>query len=147
MVAISKHNTGGYRTVLDHLDSAVKAGGKPTPRPFVEPLALSMDVWEGTKQSGGLNLIDVPTFVRVSEFYNAWNTMAAFYAQLRDLSVNVILPNAGRNPGAFYDPKTGLLRAEFQTLYRMDLRALDNLSGDAAKTGAEVITILARDTI
>ena len=93
--------------MLAQFDSAVKAGAKPTPRAFVEPVGLSMDVWEGTKQAGGLNLLDVPTFVRVSQFYNSWNTMFGYYAQLRELSVNVILPNAGRNLDVFYDPKTG----------------------------------------
>jgi hypothetical protein len=146
LVDVSRRNAGGYRVFLAHLDSAVDAGAKPTPHAFTEPLALSMDVWEGTKLSGGLNLIDVPTFVRVSEFYNSWNTMAAYYAQLRDLSVNVILPNAGRNTDAFYDPKTGALRPAFQTMYRTDLRFLDNISASAAKSGAEVIAILARDT-
>lgn len=146
LVRVSKNNAGMYRKSLDHLDSAVKAGGKPIPRPFVEPVALSMDVWEGTKQSGGLNLIDVPTFVRVSDFYNSWNTMLAYYSQVRELSIGVILPNMGRGLDAFYDPKTGALRPVFE-MYRIDLRSLDNLSGDAAKSGAEVITILARDTI
>ncbi len=105
-----------------------------------------MDVWEGTKQAGGLNLIDVPTFVRVSQFYNSWNTMLAYYGQLRDLSVNVILPNAGKNIDVFYDPKSGELRPEFRLVYRTNLRVLDNVSGEAVKNGTEVIAILARDT-
>jgi hypothetical protein len=146
LVEVSKRNAGVYRLLLTRLDSAVAAGGKPTPRPFVEPLAISMDVWEGAKQAGGLNLIDVPTFVRLSEFYNSWYRMAAYYAQLRDLSVNVILPNTGRNIDAFYDPQTGALRPAFDLMYRTDLRVLDNISLDAVRSGAEVIAILARDT-
>jgi hypothetical protein len=146
LVEVSKRNSGAYSAFLLRFDSAVKAGGKPMPRPFVEPLGLSMDVWEGTKQAGGLNLLDVPTFVRVSEFYNSWNRMSAYYAQLRDISVNVILPNAGTNVGVFYDAKSGQLRPEFQLVYRADLRALDNISVNAVKSGDEVIAILARDT-
>lgn len=146
LVEVSKRNSGVYKEFLARFDSSVKAGGRPTPRPFVEPVAMGMDIWEGTKQSGGLNLIDVPTFVRLSDFYNSWSRMVAYYAQLRDLSVNVILPNAGRNPDAFYDPKTGALRPEFELLYRTDLRVLDNISVNAVKSGNEVIAILARDT-
>jgi hypothetical protein len=146
LVEVSKHNTGDYLAFLTKFDSEVKAGAKPVPRPFVEPIALSMDVWEGTKQAGGLNLIDVPTFVRVSEFYNSWNRMIAYYSQVRDLSVNVILPNAGKLD-AFYDAKTGALRPEFQLMYRADLRVLDRVSVTSAKIGADVIAILARDTI
>ena len=144
---VSRRNAGGYRRVLVKFDSAVKAGGHPTPQAFVQPLALSMDVWESTKQAGGLNLIDVPTFVRVSQVYNSWNSMSAYSAQLRDLSTRLILPNAGRNPDAFYDPKTGELRPELARIYRLDLETLDNLSVNAAKNGSEVITILARDTL
>jgi hypothetical protein len=147
LVDISKHNAGAYRLFLAQFDSAVKAGGRPTPRAFAEPLGLSMDVWEGTKQAGGLNLLDVPTFVRVSQFYNSWNRMAAYYGQLRDLSVNMILPNAGRNADVFYDAKTGELRPPFQQVYRTDLRVLDNISVETAKNGPDVIKLLARDTI
>jgi hypothetical protein len=146
LVDVSKRNAGTYRSFLVRFDSAVKAGAKPMPHPFVEPLALSMDVWEGTKQAGGLNLLDVPTFVRVSQFYNSWNRMSAYYAQLRDISVNVILPNAGTNMEVFYDAKSGALRPEFQLVYRTDLRVLDNISANAARNGDEVIAILARDT-
>jgi len=145
LVDVSRRNAGSYREFRLRLDSAIAAGGKPTPRPFVEPLAMNMDVWEGTKQAGGLNLIDVPTFVRLSEFYNSWSRMSAYYSQLRDLSVNVILPNAG-NADAFYDPKTGRLRSAFQMVYRHDLDVLDNISTDAVKSGNDVIAILARDT-
>jgi len=145
LVDVSRRNAGSYREFRLRLDSAIAAGGKPTPRPFVEPLAMNMDVWEGTKQAGGLNLIDVPTFVRLSEFYNSWSRMSAYYGQLRDLSVNVILPNAG-NADAFYDLKTGRLRPAFQMMYRHDLDVLDNISTDAVKSGNDVIAILARDT-
>jgi hypothetical protein len=69
--------------------------------------------------------------------------MAAYYAQLRDLSADVILPNAGRGPDAFYDPKTGALRADVDRIYHADLRFLDKISRRSATNGAEVITILA----
>jgi hypothetical protein len=49
-------------------------------------------VWEATKQAGGLNLIDVPTFVALSQFYNMNSNMLAQYAQLRDFSIAEILP-------------------------------------------------------
>jgi hypothetical protein len=138
---------GGYGMILARFDSAVKAGQKPIPRPFVEPLGLQMDLWEATKQGGGLSVMDVPTFVKVSQFYNNWSEMAVFYGQLRDLSLNVIVPNLDRGPDAFYDPKTGRLRGDVRRVYYYDLDALGRLSNDGIRLGTEVIHLLARDTI
>jgi hypothetical protein len=147
LVENARRNAGAYGTMLASFDSSVKAGKKPIPHAFIEPLGLGMHVFEATKQAGGMNLIDVPTFVRLSDFYNAWSEAAVFYGQLRDLSVNVILPNVDRGPDAFYDARTGALRPEVRRLYYYDLGALDNLSRTMVKEGTALIGELARDTI
>lgn len=138
---------GGYQAILASFDSALKAGAKPIPRAFVEPVGLNLHVWDATKQAGGLSVLDPETFYKVSTFYNNWSVMLAYYSQLRDLSVNVILPNIDRGPDAFYDPKTGKLRPDVRRLYYYDLRALDNGTQEALKFGPQVIKLLAADTI
>lgn len=137
---------GGYRAYMTAFDSAVKAGKKPVPRPFIEPLGLNMHMWEATKQSGGLEIIDVPTFERISQFYNNWSQMAVFYGQLRDLSVNTILPLVPKGGDAFYDPKTGEPRYDIGKIYYFDLEALANLTDGSVRSGTSVLTLLAADT-
>jgi hypothetical protein len=144
--AIARRNQG-YHAVLATFDSAVKAGKKPIPVAYTEAVAVSPHVWEATKQAGGLNLIDVPTFVEASNFYNEMSEMLGFYAQLRELSVNVILPASDIGPDAFYNKQTGALRSDVRRLYYWDLNALENMARNAARHGDSLVKTLARDTI
>jgi hypothetical protein len=132
---LSHHNIAGYRVQLAAFEADVKAGKKPIPTAYTEPVGLNMHIWDATKQSGGLNLLDVATFSRIGNFYNSISEMLAYYAQLRDLSVNVILPNADRGPDAFYNAKTGALRSDIRLLYHRDLTFLGNVSETAARQG------------
>lgn len=147
LVYVSHVNAGSYGVYATEFDSLLKAGKKPIPRPFIEPMSLGMHMWEATKQGGGLSLIDVETFSQISNFYNKWSQMDAFYSQLRELSVHTILPESSRGVDAFYDPRTGRLRPDVAAIYVYDLRALDVLSSDGARDGAALIAILAKDTI
>jgi hypothetical protein len=90
MVTLARHNERGYREFLTAFDSSVKAG-RPAPHPFIETVSLADHIWEATKQAGGLNLIDVPTFVDLATFYNANSQMFGQYAQLREFSLTEIL--------------------------------------------------------
>lgn len=148
LVANSRRNAanGGYRGILSSFDSAVKAGAKPMPRTFIEPLGLNMHMWEATKQSGGLDIIDVPTFERLSEFYNNWSEMSVFYGQLRDLSLNTILPLVPKGADALYDAK-GDLRYDIKHVYYFDLRSLENITNESLKSGTALLATLAADTI
>jgi hypothetical protein len=74
IVALARSNAPAYDSALAAFDSSVKAG-RPAPYPFVESIGLADHVWEATKQGGGLNLIDVPTFVALSQFYNMNSNM------------------------------------------------------------------------
>ena len=144
----SKRNSaeGGYRQLLAEFDSTVKTGKRPIPRTFIEPLGLSMHMWDATKQSGGLDIIDVPTFVRLSDFYNNWSEMSVFYGQLRDLSLNTILPLVPKGVDAFYDSKAEL-RYDIKRVYYYDLDALAHLTGESVKEGTSLLAVLAKDTI
>lgn len=137
---------GGYAEFLVRSDSSVKAGKRPVPRTFIEPLGLSMHMWDATKQSGGLDIIDVPTFVQLSDFYNNWSEMSVFYGQLRDLSLNTILPLVPKGADAFYDSKN-VLRYDVGHVYYYDLESLARLTGESVKRGRELLAVLAKDTI
>ena len=145
IVQIAQNNIAGYERVLAEFDSSVKAG-RPAPQPFIESVALNDHVWEATKQAGGLNLIDVPTFVALSQFYNMNSNMLAQYAQLREFSIVEILPHLAGGPRAFLEPGTTNERASF-VIYRRALRRLANMSRSLRSGGDTLLVRLARDTI
>jgi hypothetical protein len=133
------------RQALATFDSTVKAG-TPFPAPFVEAVDQRGHVWEAMKQAGGLNLLDVPMFVRLSVFYNASSNMYAQYAQLRDISMHDILPRTNNGPQAFIDPRTHKAIPVLD-VYRSGLVRITGFSWSLASDGAELIVQLARDTI
>jgi hypothetical protein len=145
MVELAKHNAPGYGEFLDRFDSTAKAG-TPRPHPFIETLSVTDHVWEATKQAGGLEILDVPTFVRLSAFYNENSQMVAQYAQLRDFSIAEILPRIDGGENAFLVPGTKELPTAFG-LYRTALRRLRAMNTTMAADGDSLIVLLARDTI
>src|SRR3954466_8669857 len=116
IVHIAENNIAGYERALAEFDSSVKAG-RPAPQLFIESVGLNDHVWEATKQAGGLNMIDVPTFVELADFYNMNSNMFAQYAQLRDFSLAEIVPRLGAGPDAFFEPGTRSVRPSFE-IYR-----------------------------
>jgi hypothetical protein len=145
IVQVAEKNIAGYERPLAAFDSSIKAG-RPAPQPFFEAVALNDHVWEATKQAGGLNLIDVPTFVALSQFYNMNSNMFAQYAQLREFSIAEILPRQAGGPRAFLEPGTTNERASF-AIYRRALRRLANMSRSLRSGGDSLLVRLARDTI
>ena len=141
----ARRNGPEYLKVLQSFDSTVKAG-HPMPRPFTESVGLTDHVWEATKQAGGLNLIDVPTFVELSEFYNMNTQEFAQYAQLRDFSLTEILPRLSTGSQAFYEPGTQILRSSF-VVYRSALGRLNGMSRSLVSGGDSLIVRLAHDTL
>ena len=145
IVQIAESNIAGYELALAAFDSSARAG-RPAPQAFIESVALNDHVWEATKQAGGLNLIDVPTFVALSQFYNMNSNMLAQYGQLRDFSIAEILPRQAGGPRAFLEPGTTNERASF-VIYRRALRRLANMSRSLRSGGDTLIVRLAADTI
>jgi hypothetical protein len=145
IVQTAGNNIAGYERALAEFDSSVKAGS-PAPQPFIESVGLNDQVWEATKQAGGLNLIDVPTFVALSQFFNMNSNMLAQYAQLREFSIAEILPRQSGRPRAFLEPGTTNERASF-LVYRRALRRLANMSRSLRSGGDTLLVRLAQDTI
>jgi hypothetical protein len=146
LTAVMRRNLT-YRHELAVFDSAVKAGKKPIPHAFAQTGIITTHMWDATKESGGLSLIDVPTFALASNFYASVSGLFAAYAQLRELSVNVILPGSDRGPDAFYNPKTGKLRADIATLYYDDMNVAEGNARSAVFFGDSLLRTLARDTL
>jgi hypothetical protein len=145
IVQIAENNVEGYEQALAEFDSSVKAG-RPAPQPFIESVGINDHVWEATKQASGLNLIDVPTFVALSQFYNMNSNMFAQYAQLREFSIAEILPRQAGGPRAFLEPGTTNARASL-VIYRRALKRLANMSRALRSGGDTLLVRLARDTI
>lgn len=144
IVQVAENNIMGYERALAEFDSSAKAG-RPAPQAFIESVGLNDHVWEATKQAGGLNLIDVPTFVALSQFYNMNSNMLAQYAQLREFSIAEILPRQAGGPRAFLEPGTTKERASF-VIYRRALGRLANMSRSLRAGGDTLLVRLAADT-
>ena len=131
---------------LAQFDSAVRAGGHPALQPWIEPVRVQTHMWEATLQSGALELFDVPTVYRLSQFYNELNADFEQLAQLRSLSESVLIPNLERGSGEFYERggRAGTYRKEvhdasiFGSLadVRYETAEKDVLSGSLAQRAA-----------
>ena len=126
---------------LAQFDSAVRAGGQPPLQPWLEPVRVQTHMWEATLQSGALDLFDVPTVYRLSQFYNELNAGFEQLAQLRSLSESVLLPNMGRGKDEFYEPGGRRLRPRYQW-YRDGLGRLAGLAAKITALGDSLATQL-----
>ena len=111
---------------LAQFDSAVRAGGRPPLVPWIEPVRVQTHMWEATLQSGGLELFDIPTVYRLSQFYNELNAGFEQLAQLRALSESVLIPNLERGSSEFYQAD-GTLRPKYHW-HREGLGRLSDLA-------------------
>lgn len=119
--------------MMAHYDSAWAAGGRPALRPMIEPVRVENHMWQTALQSGALDLLDVPTLYRMSQFYNELNAGFEQLAQLGQLSEETLLPRMG-DPGSFYDPRTGALRPEF-AWYPAGVRRLGYIASQVTAKG------------
>ena len=122
----------GVGRLLAAYDSAWTAGGTPALQPMIEPIRFQAHMWEATLESGGLELLDVPTVYRLSEFYNELNAGFEQLEQLRQLSETMLLPQLEHGAVSFYDPATGRLRPQ----YWWYTEGLRNLRGHAEQITA-----------
>ncbi|HEY4131441.1 MAG TPA: hypothetical protein VGM50_12535 [Gemmatimonadaceae bacterium] len=140
-----RKNAPGYQHALDVFDSSVKAGA-PQLLAFTEADDTRGHVWEATKSAGALSIIDVPTFIALSHFYNDNSNMYAQYAQLRDITTREILPRRNQPASSFLDPRTkGVIPS--LTVYRFGLARIAGYSDLVAREGDTLIKRLATDTL
>lgn len=124
-------------------DSAIAAGAMPPLQPFLEPVRVEAHMWNATLASGGLELLDVPTVYRLSQFYNELNAGFEQLAQLRQLSESLILPGLDGGTAEFYDPATKKLRPKYGW-YLTAMRDLQRQAGRITAEGDTIVAVLKR---
>jgi hypothetical protein len=129
---------------LAQFDSATAAGRHPALRPWIEPIRVQTHMWEATLQSGALDLFDIPTVYRLSQFYNELNAGFEQLAQLRSLSESVLIPNLERGTSEFYEPDGRHLRPKYQW-YRAGLGRLSVLAARITELGDSLTKELASE--
>lgn len=105
---------------IARFDSLVAAGTRVPLVPMLDPARPRTHMWEATLQSNVLDLLDVPTVYRLSQFYNELSFGLSQLDQMQRLSEAMLLPRAGEDPAVFYDPERNRLRPEF-AWYRMGM--------------------------
>jgi hypothetical protein len=129
---------------LAQFDSAAAAGRHPPLQPWIEPIRVQTHMWEATLQSGALDLFDIPTVYRLSQFYNELNAGFEQLAQLRSLSESVLIPNLERGSSEFYEPDGRHLRPKYQW-YRAGLGRLAVLAASITELGDSLTKQLASE--
>jgi hypothetical protein len=129
---------------LAEFDSAVRAGARPPLQLWVEPVRVQTHMWEATLQSGALDLFDIPTVHRLSQFYNELNAGFEQLSQLRTLSEAVLIPNLERGSSEFYAPNGRSLRRKYQW-YRDGLGRLALLAASITALGDSLTAQLGSD--
>jgi hypothetical protein len=125
---------------LAYFDSAVAAGGRPPLVPWIEPIRVQTHMWEATLQSAALELFDVPTIYRISEFYNELNAGFEQLAQLRALSETVLIPALGRTDDEFYD-SSNRLRPKYRWYREGQQRLLSRATAISARGDSLVASL------
>ena len=98
---------------LAFYDSSWKAGSRPPLQPFTDVARWTPQMWNATVAAGGLELLDVPTFYRLSSFYNELDGGFENMARLTALSDRYIVPMAGGPASAFYEGNSTRVRGEY----------------------------------
>jgi hypothetical protein len=99
---------------LAQFDSARRAGRRPPLQPWIEPVRVQTHMWDATLHSGALDLFDIPTVYRLSQFYNELNAGFEQLAQLRSLSETVLIPNLEKGSSEFYEADGRTVRPKYQ---------------------------------
>jgi hypothetical protein len=126
--------------MLIRFDSLVAAGARPRLEPMIEPVRVEAHMWEAVIQSGGLDLFDVPTVYRISQFYNQLNAGFEQLVQLRVLSETLLIPHLDESDEEFYT-EDGQLRSRYGW-YREGLERLGYLAAGITALGDSLVAEL-----
>jgi hypothetical protein len=131
----------GTGRIIAYYDSAWAAGGQPRLEPILDPVGVTPHIWEATVAGGGVELLDLPTFLRLSAFYNELRAGFDLLSQLRVLSETELVPLGDAPGSAFYDPATRRLRRRF-AWYPANVRRLHALAKRLTVHGESLVTAL-----
>jgi hypothetical protein len=127
---------------LASFDSATKAGGRPSLQPVLTSEHFDTHVWNATQQSGGLLLLDVPTYVRLSAYYNGLARGFDELTRLRERSESILLPNMDRGPDEIYSAP-GKIRMKY-VWYPMGMKRVRDIAVDVNGQSDSLIALLQR---
>jgi hypothetical protein len=136
----------GVRGALIEYDTLIKLKRFPPLQPYMEPVRFQTHMWDATLQSGALELFDVPTVYRISEFYNQLNDGFEQLTQLRNLSEQFLLPTMDAPRSEFYDLTTGRLRGKYRWYFSAQ-RELMSLAEDITQKGDSLVAQLRRQEV
>ena len=117
---------------------ALEAGEMPPLQPFMFITDYSPTDWATMLQSGGVQLLDVPTLIAVrnDESVIRWGlSRMAWYQKLSD---ELIVPNLDQDISFFYDPATKKLRKRFE-IYPDALGANVQFANELERTHTELL--------
>ena len=105
---------GNIRALREDFEGRRQRGEHPRPVAILSITRADPNVWNATVAAGGIDLIDVDTFVQVARFYNAVQAGLEDFEQIKRLSEARLLPVGGQPATAFYAPGTNELKPEYQ---------------------------------
>jgi hypothetical protein len=140
--AVAQRSQAALHQLLAQFEASRLRGEHPVPRPMLSETRADPNVWNATVAAGGINLIDVETFVQLARYYNSVQAGLESNQTLKRLSETQLIPRQGDPPGSFYLDGTNELRPEY-TWYPVLLEQLEEVSGIVSARGDSVIARLA----
>ena len=117
----------GTAAALAFFDSSWKAGARPPLEPFSDPVRWTPQMWNATVSAGGLELLDVPTFYALSEFYNELSSGFDVLGHMGSLSDSYLVPVAGSPASEFYEPNSTRLKPRYRW-YTASIRRVNGIA-------------------
>lgn len=139
--AMAREANRNMQALRDGFEARRRRGDRPIPGPFLSETRADPNVWNATVAAGGIELIDVDTFVELARFYNAVQAGLESAQALKRLSEQMLVPRLGEPAASFYREDGRTLRPEFQW-YPDLLAQLGEISGIVIARGDSVATIL-----
>ena len=128
---------------LAFYDSSWKAGAHPPLQPFTDPVRWTPQMWNATVSAGGLELLDVPTFYALSEFYNELSSGFDVLGHMSALSDSYLLPVADRPASEYYEPNSTRLKARYRW-YVASTRRINRIAERLTVRGDSLADLLER---
>jgi hypothetical protein len=139
--AVARRSQAALHDLVAQFEASRLRGEHPVPRPMLSETRADPNVWNATVAAGGINLIDVETFVQLARYYNSVQAGLESNQTLKRLSETQLIPHQGDPPASFYAIGTNDLRPEY-TWYPAILQQLEAVSGIVAARGDSLIARL-----
>lgn len=139
--AVAQAARQSVRQLRDDFESRRQRGEHPVPGPVLSETRADPNVWNATVAAGGIELIDVGTFVRLARYYNAVQAGLESGQALRRLSEQVLVPRLGDRPESFYLEDGVTLRPEYRW-YPDLLAQIDQIGGIVVARGDSIVAVL-----